>query len=235
MSGVEAIGSALATLTLLINTVQHLEQITAYLAGIRKVPREIATISSALQTQQRVLRQTLEVLLPDENIAQLTDWRPGAGVEVSELHLKFISRLGDAYPLFCTVTQDLDDAVHSANRLLSKITDSQKDDGIGGFTRTKLRWAFSDKRKTQEATEVFQRRALRLNDLLTTVTIHHSIEAQQAVNNLSASLNTVLGVERIAQNLEDITTGGEPETSGEDDDMRSNYSVESEVGAVPPE
>ena len=234
MSGIETVGVVLGAIPLITSTIEVYRESSALFLGSQSAEDELSEIKAELETQHAILQQTLEVLLPGENIAQHLAERPIGGGEPQEIEARLKTRLANAYPLFCTIISEINNAVLSLDRSFLKTTALQKSKGKAGFDRNLIRWALRDKRKTQYAIENFRRRNQSLQILLIQVVTQDSTTVRQAVDNVSTILDRILEVERVAHNLEDLTTGRVAEPSGEGDDIRSTYSVQSEVGAMPP-
>jgi hypothetical protein len=228
MSALEAVGLILGAIPLIISSFEHYKQDTLVFISYRQ---EIEGIERELKFQQIILQQTLGVLLhrtlPESELRELLSDRRSSKWQSEEVESGLKKSLGDdGYTIFMDSVSQLFDTVSSLEKSLRNITDGSK--GNRSISRSSLRWALS-KRKTRESRHDLERQTMRLTHLVEYATSSKTFETTQAIGNINTSLMKISEVQKVAQNVEDLTTGAIGTAQDADDDAQSTYSVESEV------
>jgi hypothetical protein len=232
MSGIEAIGLILRAIPLAISSLEQYKQGTSVFRFYRQARLEIEGIKAELEVQQIILLQTLEVLLygtlPESELLELLSDRRSSKWQSEEVESGLKKSLGnDGYTIFMKSVSQLFDTVSSLEKSLRNITDGSK--GNRFISRGSLRWALR-KDKTRESLYDLEKQTYRLTHLVEYATSSKTFETTQAIGNINISLMKISEVQKVAQNVEDLTTGAIGTAQDADDDAQSTYSVESEVG-----
>lgn len=234
MSGTEAVGLVLGAIPLIVSALEHFKQGTSVVKNYRQASLEIERIEAELKFQQTILQQTLKVLLlrtlPESELHELLSDLRSSKWQSEEVELGLKKSLGDdGYTIFVDSVSQLFDTVSSLEKSLRNITDDSK--GNRFISRSSLRWAFR-KDKTRESLYDLERQRMRLTHLVGFATLTKTFETTQAIENISRALVEISEVQKVAQNVEDLTTGAIGAAQDADDDAQSTYSVESEVSRV---
>jgi hypothetical protein len=228
MSGFEAASLILGAIPLVISSLEHYKQ---GISVFRQASLEIERIEAELKFQQIVFQQTLQVLLhrtlPESELRELLSDRRSSKWQSEEVESGLKKSLGDdGYTIFMDSVSQLFDTVSSLEKSLRNITDGSK--GNRSISRSSLRWALR-KDKTRESLHDLERQTMRLTHLVEYATLSKTFETTQAIVNINKSLVKISEVQKVAQNVEDLTTGAIGTAQDADGDAQSTYSVESEV------
>ncbi|KAI2473821.1 hypothetical protein F4781DRAFT_4317 [Annulohypoxylon bovei var. microspora] len=230
MSGLEVAGLILGRLPLVISALEYYQSSLSILK-YRSEKSEIREVEHSLKYRQTLFHTTVELLLhqflePAE-IQELLSDPTGSKWQNKSVDLALRESIGhDEYILFSDTTKQLFEALSSLQESLRKITDGSKANRL--LSRSNLRWALS-KDTTRDAVNKIEGQT----EILRTLVLYSSLpkphEIRQVIQNIKTAIKGVPEFEDLTRNLQHFTSCTICIPPDADVDVRSLYSVESEV------
>jgi hypothetical protein len=193
--------------------------------------REIKLLQLELETQRIILEQSIRVLLhqtlPEPEINELFSDPTRLQWQNKRVDAALRNSLGDdGHRLFLSVLYDL---LMIASHLEQSLRTSINQDASGNRLRAALRWALRDREKSHQALRVVNEG---LKDLSAIISLRVQLNlprANQAVQNIGATLEEVYEIGQVFQRAEDLTADTTRPILDIDGDNQSIYTVETEV------